>query len=390
MTSLRQVASFDPQIRHDLLLPSTPAIVDEEEPDSGEEGVDLDDNTRPQMLILDTVMWREQLEQELRRRARPFASLSWPLDFSRLPQIDVFVGNLLGVTDYSTRMERLVDITNAFFASVGPLLPEIVGATTRYTILLTGNLQALALIEKTTVYSTKLLQIELIDKNVNLPRALIYERNPRTGLFTITHSDTNPARRLLNANTSYVFLQSLIDHYNITDAPPQTEPDLFDAIQELKIKSVLADSDAMARLLQLYYFAPGLLGFIEQLVITAAAISRTSLVGDRQTARISNDAAGLADFAPSGWDTGDIFAILLALSSEFRLRADPTLASDDNDGDSRRSQPIEPKRRRIEAVMLTDAAIGRLQVLLATSASTQTSPPTLAPAPAAPGQIVQI
>lgn len=333
------------------------------------------------MALLNVNLWREILEQELRERAVPFSQLAWPIDFGLLPRIDITVGFQSDIDDQTNRIETLIDIINSFFEAIQDRL-QPAQYFQRFTFVLAGNVQALALVDlqPDNSYSTRLLQIELVQEDTNLLRALVYERHYQTGLLTLTHSDTNPARRLLGQNTVFVFLTSLANHYLQTPPSARSEPALFEAVQRLATEPLQTDSDAMTRLLRMYFVAPSYISFIARLVREAQRIGRraASVAPDELLEEITNRAAMLADDAPEGITSSDIFSILSSLNTEFALRANLFALAPAAPQEERLSQ-VDPKRRRAEFLMMTDATIDRLASFFGSKT-----------APAQPGAVVTL
>lgn len=312
-----------------------------------------DDDEDAPMTLLATHEWRSELENELRARAQPFADIQWPVDFATMPRVDITLGFADEDADITNRMERLLDVINTLFYYTAPLLSR----QQNFAFVIGGNVEALALVEwdsGAAMYNTRLIQIELVRRNPENRRALIYERSRATSLFTLVQSDTNPERRLLGLTASAVILQALVQHYvdPTQTLAPRNEPQLYRNILQLRSAFAPDNDFAMARLLQIYLLAPGQLPFIQNLLAATRA-----LLADERGADLSlqlhEAASALIQTAPPGFTIGDVYAMLLALYAASSTQAAPAITPP-------QQQPLLTKRKHDDSILLTDAAINRM------------------------------
>lgn len=318
-----------------------------------------DDDEDAPMTLLATHEWRSELESELRARAQPFADIQWPVDFAAMPRVDITLGFADEDADIMNRMERLLDVINTLFYYTAPLLAK----QQSFAFVIGGNVEALALVEwdgtAALRYNTRLIQIELVRRNPENRRALIYERSRATSLFTLVQSDTNPERRLLGLTASALILQALVQHYvdRTQTLAPRNEPQLYRNILQLRAAFAPDNDFAMARLLQIYLLAPGQLPFIQNLL----AATRTLIANERGadlSLQLHEAASVLIQTAPPGFALGDVYAMLLALYAASE-QAPPAIGTQQPPL-QQQQQPLLTKRKHDDSILLTDAAINRM------------------------------
>lgn len=309
-----------------------------------------DDDEDAPMTLLGINEWQSELQNELRARAQPFADIEWPVNFAAMPRVDITLGFADEDADITNRMERLLDVINTLFYYTAALLSR----QQNFAFVIGGNVEALALIEwdsATAMYNARIIQIELVRRNPENRRALIYERNRVTSLFTLTHSDTNPERRLLGLTASALILQALVQHYvdPTQTLAPRNEPQFYRNILQLRSAFAPDNDFAMARLLQIYLLAPGQLPFIQNLLAATRSLVENRSGSTDLSLQLHEAAALLVQTAPPGFTIGDVYALLLAL---YAASGQPAPAA--------AAQPLLTKRKHDDSILLTDAAIGRM------------------------------
>lgn len=321
--------------------------------EEGTSGVSADDNEAVcPMTLLAVSEWSEVLVPELRARGAAFSSVDWPVFFNNIPAINLPL--YTGSADMTGRMELILDAAVLFCDEIGAAIEEHIDG---FEFVLTANVEALFLARRVPGYDqyrVSMVLLEHMNRLVDAPRLLVYERARHTGLLTVVHSDTNTGRALLKLTPSMLFVQLLTRHIFDAREPlaPHSEPRLYANYEALSAIGA-RHSEPLARFFAFYLIGPRRLALLSDLARSTVHVFEKQL--DDPDIRLQQLAPKLAASAPTSFDAGDIYALMSALY----LALSFATAAADKDSEEEDVVVVNAKRRRKDTLAVVDQAIER-------------------------------